>query len=66
LDDSRDKNMAWEKQYTEYTYSAKDSLIQNEWNSINNYFINVKNFWIKGSRLNRSDYKFNSKIMQII
>jgi len=58
--------MAWEKQYTEYTYSAKDSLIQNEWNSINHGLINVKIFWIKGSRLNRSDYEVHSKVMQII
>jgi hypothetical protein len=58
--------MAWGKQYREYTYSAKDSLIQNEWNSMIHGLINVKNFWIKGSRLNRSDYKVHSKVRQKI
>jgi hypothetical protein len=38
LDDSRDKNMAWEKQYTEYTYSAKESLSQNEWKQYKSWF----------------------------
>ena len=30
--------MAWEKQYTEYTHSANESLSQNEWKQHKSWF----------------------------
>lgn len=38
LDDSRDKNMAWEKQYTKHTYSAKQSFSHNKWKQHKSWF----------------------------
>ena len=35
--------MAWEKQYIEYTYSAKESLSQNEWKQHKSGLVKVQN-----------------------
>jgi hypothetical protein len=43
LDDSRDKNVAWEKQYTEYTSSAKERLSQTEWKQHKSWFDKFQN-----------------------
>jgi hypothetical protein len=52
LDDSRDKNMAWEKQYTEYSYSTNEILSQNEWKQHKSWFDKRSKFVDKRKQAN--------------